>query len=605
MSFNKSMLNYIFKVRKNDSQSVENNSLLEEIAAENKAATFNNPSVKNIAAYEFPVDYKIKAVEKLEQSTSERIELTKEIIRERLAELSVKLEACKLNVKQALIAERTLIGESYTAVVPLEKEYTSEKTTATVKDNIIFGSGFVAKPESKNLLKLDTIYISGQEDTEFKIVSKEDTYPLKLKLKRNFYNKYQQLKINLPKITQSGILYIELGQVETISILNKEGYEIVSKFVTNKIEFPVNNSSGSFSLRLHDNKEKELQIKALYFTEQIYNVGTVFETLPFGIGQDLTFLTIQTCDNYTDKNVHIKYEIAINDQPYEEFRPNGKLKDNLTQSIIKTSKFNLENIIKLDNPVLDNGTFKFYTEDLVSSEVRFRSFANKLGEDFLSLENFIGASGTNFFVTEDSEIISTESNTPLKKESIITIDNGARLLKLYLIVKEDFDIVLNDLIEMEVDGFLVSKEIYPDGKFTFKRGVREVSISDVFWKEIIDLETYYIEKITKEGTMEVIERETGKKTVLDFYYDPKAPLYTSLYLQIFNKKVDVFLREETLKRKYDQDHVEYYYKENPYPVYIVTEATSIRVDGLQIRVTMKSLDEITCPFISNITIRGI
>ena len=105
--------------------------------------------------------------------------------------------------------------------------------------------------------------------------------------------------------------------------------------------------------------------------------------------------------------------------------------------------------------------------------------------------------------------------------------------------------------------------------------------------------------------MEVVERETGTKTILDFYYDPKAPLYTSLYLQIFNKKVDIFLYEETLKRKYDDQHVEYYYKENPYPVYVITEATSLRVDGLQIRVTMKSLNEITCPFISNMTIRGI
>lgn len=604
MSLNKALLNYIFKVRENDSESVENKALLKELEAENNRSLYNSPAIKSMAAYEFPLEYKISSIEKLEGETNKRIDLTKEIIQDKLAQLTYKLEQCKLNVKQALIAERTLIGESYTAVVPLEAEYASEKTTATLRDNIVFGSGFISEPSGKNLLKLDTIYMSGQEDTEFKIVSKENVYPLKLKIKRNFYNKYQQIKINLPKITQSGILYIEFGQIETISILNKDGYEIVSKYITDRIEFPVNNSSGSFSLRLHDNREKELQIKALYFTEQIYNTETVFETLPFAIGQDMTFLTIQTCDNYTDKNVNIKYEIAINGQPYEEFRPNGKLKNSLIQSVIKTSKFNLENILKLENPVLDNGTFKFYTEDLVSSEVKFRSFSSKFGEDFLSLENYIGSNGTHFISTENHETLSTESNTPLKKESIIAIDSGERLLKLFLIVKEDFDIILNDLIEMEVDGFLVSKEIYPDGKFTFKKGVREVVLSDVYWKEIVDLEKYYIEKIG-EGFMDVIERETGEKTTLDFYYDPKAPLYTSLYLQIFNKKVDIFLREEYLKRKFDDQHVEYYYKENPYPVYVITEATSVLVEYLQIKVTMKSHDEITCPFISNMTIRGI
>ena len=156
MSFNKAMLNYIFKVRENDSQSVESNTLLKEISSEIKQAQYNNASVKNMAAYEFPLEFKIDSIEKIEQNTNSRVDLTKEIIREKLAELTVKLEKCKLNVKQALIAERTLIGESYTAVVPLEKEYVSDKTTATVKDNIVFGSGFLSEPSGKNLLKLDT-----------------------------------------------------------------------------------------------------------------------------------------------------------------------------------------------------------------------------------------------------------------------------------------------------------------------------------------------------------------------------------------------------------------------------------------------------------------
>ena len=38
MSFNKAMLNYIFKVRENDSQSVESNTLLKEISSEIKQA---------------------------------------------------------------------------------------------------------------------------------------------------------------------------------------------------------------------------------------------------------------------------------------------------------------------------------------------------------------------------------------------------------------------------------------------------------------------------------------------------------------------------------------------------------------------------------------
>ena len=54
-------------------------------------------------------------------------------------------------------------------------------------------------------------------------------------------------------------------------------------------------------------------------------------------------------------------------------------------------------------------------------------------------------------------MILTETNTPLKKESLISLDKGERLLKLFIVVKENFDVVLNDIIEMEVDGFLINK----------------------------------------------------------------------------------------------------------------------------------------------------
>ena len=241
-----------------------------------------------------------------------------------------------------------------------------------------------------NLLNLDTLYIGAQEETVLKIESETlNSYPLKLKLNKNFYNNYQQIKITLPRITQTGILYLEFDKQEAFSILNRDGYEIIPKHISNTVKFPVNNDSRSFSIRLLENTDREVIVKALYFTEQIYNTTTVYESTIMSVEEDLSLLSVQTCDNYTDKNVNIKYEISVNEREYEEFRPNGKLKENLTQSIIKASILNYENTIKLSNPILDNGVYKFYTNELINSEIKVKAFSWKFKEDFNSVESFV------------------------------------------------------------------------------------------------------------------------------------------------------------------------------------------------------------------------
>ena len=158
-------------------------------------------------------------------------------------------------------------------------------------------------------------------------MSDKNRYPLKFQIRKNFYNNYQQIKITLPRITQVGILFIEFEKEEVFSILDKDGYEIIPKHISRQIQFPVNSNSRSFSIRLLENKDRELIVNSLYFTEQIYNATTIYESRVFDINERLSLLSIQTCDNYTDKNVDIKYEISVNYDDYEEFRPNGKLQE--------------------------------------------------------------------------------------------------------------------------------------------------------------------------------------------------------------------------------------------------------------------------------------
>ena len=587
--FNKALLNYIFKssvgknntiLGENDSRPIESKGLLKKINQDlDDLSIYSSVSQRDLATQEFPIEFEIDILSNINNKNSERIEGIKSVIQTKLLDVRRNLENCKLKVQEALLSERKLIGESYTAVLPLDKDYISKNTTALVENNMTLGVGYESELTSENLLNLDTLYIGAQEETVLKIESETlNSYPLKLKLNKNFYNNYQQIKITLPRITQTGILYLEFDKQEAFSILNRDGYEIIPKHISNTVKFPVNNDSRSFSIRLLENTDREVIVEALYFTEQIYNTTTVYESTIMSVEEDLSLLSVQTCDNYTDKNVNIKYEISVNEREYEEFRPNGKLKGNLTQSIIKSSILNYENTIKLSNPILDNGVYKFYTNELINSEIKVKAFSWKFKEDFNSVESFV----------QDSHNHTSEL-----------------FYNMFFVVKEDIKVVLNSILEFYDNGKLIKKETEGD-VYTLKRGIHKIRVLKTLWKETVDLNKFSIFSIL-ENKLTVIERETEEKKTIDFIYNPSEDLVqsTSLYLQIFNKKVDIYLTEEKLNKKLDNAFVEYFFKSNPYPLYVISESVQTRVNTIQIRATMTSLDKVTCPYISNITIRGI
>lgn len=587
--FNKALLNYIFKssigknntiLDENDSRPIESKGLLKKINEDlEDSSIYNSVSQKDLATQEFPIEFETNILSNMNDKNRERIEDIKSIVQTKLLEVRRNLENCKLKVQEALLSERKLIGESYTAVLPLNKDYISKNTTTTVDNNMVLGVGYISKLTSENLLNLDTLYIGAQEETVLKIESNTtNSYPLKLKLNKNFYNNYQQVKITLPRITQTGILYIEFDKQEAFSILNRDGYEIIPKHISNIIEFPVNNDSRSFSIRLLENTDRDVTINSLYFTEQIYNTTTVYESTIMSVGEDLSLLSVQTCDNYTDKNIDMKYEISVNERDYEEFRPNGKLKESLIQSIIKANNLNYENTIKLSNPILDNGVYKFYTSELINSEIKVKAFSWKFKEDFKSLESFV--------------------------QDTYNLPNNL-FYEMFFIVKEEIKVVLNSMLEFYDNGILVSKDTEGD-EYTLKRGIHKIRVLKTLWKETVDLNKFDIFSISK-NKLTVVEKETGEKTVIDFIYNPSEDLIqsTSLYLQLFNKKLDIYLTEENLNKRLDNAFVEYFFKNNPYPLYIISESVQTRVNTIQIKATMTSLDKVTCPYISNITIRGI
>lgn len=577
----KSTLNYLFKTKQFlDEPEIDSSSAVENIPAtkigeEIKAKgveLYKGRTNKDIALQEYPSEVKLETIEALQAGLNSNIDMINEKIRTRIIELRTRLEECKDKVQQALIAEKKLVGETYTAIVPINSNYTSKATTATVEDEVVFGAGYTSGKESNEVINLDTIHIIGEEDTVFKISNNNNSYPLILSAEKNSYKTYNQFGIILPTITQSGILYIQFENVEAISILDSDGYEIVSKYISNVIKFPVDSSSRRFSIRFLNGDKRNIKINSLYFTEAIYNNETIFETLPFAINKQLSYLTVESCDNYASPEVDIKYEISINGEDYEEYRPSGKLKNNLIQSIIKTDKYGYNEPIILENPENNEGVFKFYPDSMIIQNSKLKAFSLKLNEDVLSLETFI--------------------------------NNTNETYSMHIVAKEHFILYVNENSYVVLDGVRYNYEDVENGELVISKGLHSVEFKKLEWKELVDLTKYELVIVEKEY-LEVIDRETGEKLKVNFYFNPKEMQYNSFYLQLWINKVDIYLYEDSVKRKYNNNYVEYFYKDNPYKTYILNESRNRLVETIQIKATMKSINKIVCPYISKIVVRGI
>lgn len=575
MIFKDAILNYLFKNTKND-QSSETlkgivKSIDEKLTDEEKVyLTADNES---LSLQEYKVETELERLNYLLSLVSNNVDKLDKTVKEELVKFKLRLLDSGSLVKQALLSERKLTGESYTLQVPIEKGYYSSNTTATVDDGVIFGIGFDENNVSSKL-DLSTLYIKSEENTDFKITSETNLYPINIQLAENFYKPYNQLKLTISNLSQTGILYLKFDKAEAISVLDSNGYEIVEPYITDKVSLNINTDSKSFSIRFANNKKRTVTIREMYFTEATYNKTTVFETLPLALDKNLSFLTVQTCDNYSNRNVDIKYEISINGNPYRAFRPNGKLNSKKLQSIIKTSI--TEDIeVKLNYDTLQDGYYRYYNENLVNINSRLRVFSGKMTEDFLSLENFLPSTTQTFEVT--------------------------------IYNPQDFVLKLSPNMYVYVDDFYYEYNDVNKGNVEITEGLRKIKIERKFWKEIIDLDKYEIVSIEKEK-LTVFEREADVKVKIevDHYFDPIDVNSNSIYLQLMQNSVDIYLKEEVdIRRKLDADYIEYFYKEDPKPIYVYSEAYQTTVDTIQIRVTLDTHDHKICPYVSKILVRGV
>lgn len=575
MMFKKSILNYLFKNPKNDQASVKLKDLVQSIDTKltDEETVYLTKTNESLSLQEYKVETELERIEYLLSLVSKGVNVLDETVRVELVKLKLRLLNTDSLVKQALLSERKLTGETYTLQVPLTEGYYSKNTTATIKDEVIFGIGFNEENVTAKL-DLSTLYIKSEENTDFKITSETNLYPIEIQLAENFYKPYNQLKLTVGSLSQTGILYIKFAKAEAISVLDMNGYEIIEPYVTDKISLNITAETKSFSIRFASPQKRVVTIKEMYFTEAVYNKTTVFETMPLAIDKDLSFLTVQTCDNYSNKDVSINYEISINSNPYRAFRPNGKLNNKKLQSIIKTGiTDNTE--VKLNYTTLQNGYYRYYNENLVNINSRLKIFSGKMGEDFLSLENFL----------------------PTTVEDVT----------LHIQSPRDFVLKLSQGMFIYIDDMYYEYDGVNLGSVKVEAGLCKIRVEKRFWKEIVDLDLYEVVSIEKEKLTVYERTDLGQtKIVVDNYFDTENIQHNSIYLQLKQNKCQVYLKEEeNIGRKFDADYIEYFYKDDQQPLYVYSEAYQTTVDTIQIRVTLDAIDAKVCPYISKIIVRGV
>lgn len=610
-------LNFIFKTRsvvkpitfqdfKSDSDSYEKlkGSQIKSLLEKRGTEIFRSEKLQDIALQEYIIESNLEQLNTTQTDTEKRVSSIDELIRTRLVDVKRKVDKSRDKVKQALLAEKKLVGETYTGIIPIEKDYATSNTTATIENGVILGIGYEDKNDKKVLLDLNTIHVLGEENTKFNIINEENKYPLVLNLERNLTNSYNQVGFVVPNTIKSGLLYIKLKTVEALSVLDKNGYEIVEKYLTDTIKLPVDLDTKQFSIRLVDNSKKRLEIESLYFTESTFNKVTVYESVPFGVYKDLSYVSVESCDNFASTDVDIKYEISLNGEEYQEYRPSGKIKGKAIQSIIKTDMYGFSDAIRLDDPILEDGVFKYYIEDPYTEYSKLRTFSVKLGTDIKSLE----------FFDEDKSIINfllDEYNNPInqQKGAIRFIPSQGPVLdkdflSLNLVVKKEFDFIFYDGLEIVLNGMTIRYEDTEEGKYKIRKGIHKLTVNRLDWKETVDLIEYKLLEIG-EDYLKVMDYETGEEEKVSYVFNPSEKQFSSVFLQLWKQNIDMYVFEEVLKRKYDRTYVEYFYKDNPYPTYMYNESSSRLIETIQIKATMTPLSEKVSPYISKIIIRGI
>lgn len=490
-------------------------------------------------------------------SIEERISNQKDLLQElnyflleKQSKLKNELEEAELKINSALFGDKKFTTETFSLDLPIKEEYFSS-------ENISITNGIIT-PKRKlssilNRRNLNLASIVSRRETDFKILDG------KLYIDKNQYFPYQELEVRLPKEVSSGFLYLTLDKFDKIAVLDKFGRELEDTSITNSITVPISHNTSSIVLRFTVNKPKVFSVKDLYVAESSFEQTTEIETKNILINQYLKEIGLNTCDNYSDKNINMKYYISINNEDYREIRPLNKQKNLSINSILSTST------------------------DLIQENLE-NSITTDLGSMYLldSLDN------TEFHIQKGFKYKLGVNKGLIQKE------------KIHLYTKEQVTFIIN-----EDQSFKLNNEQITPNKdnqqITLKPGFNTLEIDPLLWNQTIDLLKYKIKKVENDSVL--LEDVLNGGLLTKQSSDPTKKDSFSLFLQLVDK-VEIFTDEYKPEEVYI-NNVKYIKKESPSNTFIFIKYKMRLVETIKIKIQMNTEDPKVPAYISSLTIRGV
>lgn len=464
--------------------------------------------------------------------------------------LKNKLEETELKVNNALFGDKKFLSETLSLDIPLNQSFFN--TDVNIIDGIL-----TPKPKIRSLddkVNIPLSYITSRRETDFKILNG------KLYLDKNSLFPYQELEIRLPKDVDTGFLYVFFDRYEKISVLDKFGKEVQDTAISNQIITPINEKTNSIVVRFEDNKNKVLTIKNMYVAKNSFETTTTVETKNIVINQYLKEIGINTCDNYSDPSIDIKYYISINDNKFREIRPLNKQKNIETPSILsvddKLHPITLSNSIETDLGVK-------YTLDHLDSSM------------FYIMKSFKGKLGVN-------------KGFKLKDE-VITIHNDK---EISFVIHQGQEVVLNNkAIRATSDSF---KVIIPSGFNTLQ-------IDELLWNQKENLLKYTIQEVLEDKII-LMDKESGS-LLSKASSAPTSKTSLSVFLQLVGK-ADFYFDEYEAKVSYINED-KFIDKESPNDTFLFVKYKTKLVEVIKIKIEMNTKEPKVPAYLSSLTIRGV
>lgn len=474
------------------------------------------------------------------------------ILIKNLNSLRERIVACNVKVNTAIFGNKKFINESYAYEVPIRKEYFDNNENINFNENILTNNP--SKSSQNNKINLDIKSINSRKNTDFKFINNT------LSIEKNDLYNYQEIQINLPEDVASGVMYISLNKYDNLTVLNRFGKELAPRTITNFIAQPISKDTKAIILRFNVNEKKDISINEFYIAENSFDLDSIVYTKPIGINQELKEIGINTCDNYSDINSDISYEISINGGDYRAIRPLNKQKNLHLNSILAVDDsltyYNLKQSIYNDNVNL------YTTTDFKSTEVTImKSFRFKLGTDIGLLTG---------------------------KE-------------LNILLKEDLDLILNLGDVITVNGTSIeAKE--PSFKVSLKKGFNTLSIPEYLWNQRDNMLQYEILEVSPT-VLKLKSKATGEIINKLNDFNPNTSKDNSIFLQLV-LKAEIFYKNSNEKLFYLNDRL-YITKSGDNNGHVFIKHSSNFVNTVQLKINLKSLNKTSPVYLSSLTIRGV